>query len=293
MYKVSYMGNGSSTEFYFNFPFFQEDDIIVSINGEPTTSFNVIGTPGGLDADFPFISGRIVFETAPRTIDSITISRYLALERIVDHQATAKISTKALNQDANYLLELVKDRKDELDDLATKYSEIADKESTETILARIQAIHDEIIALGDVSQIRSDVSDLKTTTTSQGTTISNNTTNINTLDTRTSGLIDYVIESQAPIAENNYTWYRKYKSGWVEQGGYCTGNTSCTLPISMQTPDYTLCFGFINNEATTNNHLYGKKIYERTQTSFTIKTTYDGRAFDYTLCWHICGFSGQ
>ena len=30
---------------------------------------------------------------------------------------------------------------------------------------------------------------------------------------------DYVIEYQMPTAENNYTWYRKYKSGWVEQGG--------------------------------------------------------------------------
>ena len=30
---------------------------------------------------------------------------------------------------------------------------------------------------------------------------------------------DYVIETQIPTAENNYTWYRKYKSGWVEQGG--------------------------------------------------------------------------
>ena len=30
---------------------------------------------------------------------------------------------------------------------------------------------------------------------------------------------DYVVESQLPTAENNYTWYRKYKSGWAEQGG--------------------------------------------------------------------------
>lgn len=30
---------------------------------------------------------------------------------------------------------------------------------------------------------------------------------------------DYVVEYQNPTAENNYSWYRKYKSGWVEQGG--------------------------------------------------------------------------
>lgn len=30
--------------------------------------------------------------------------------------------------------------------------------------------------------------------------------------------IDFVVERQEPTAENNYTWYRKYRSGWVEQG---------------------------------------------------------------------------
>ena len=29
---------------------------------------------------------------------------------------------------------------------------------------------------------------------------------------------DYVIETQLPTEENNYSWYRLYKSGWVEQG---------------------------------------------------------------------------
>ena len=30
---------------------------------------------------------------------------------------------------------------------------------------------------------------------------------------------DFVVECQLPTAANNYTWYRKYKSGWVEMGG--------------------------------------------------------------------------
>lgn len=49
-----------------------------------------------------------------------------------------------------------------------------------------------------------------------------------------------VIEFQKPTAGNNYTWYRKYADGWVEQGGVFlqtinTGDTawSATLPIAM------------------------------------------------------------
>jgi len=49
---------------------------------------------------------------------------------------------------------------------------------------------------------------------------------------------DYVVEWQTPTSSNNYTWYRLYKSGWVEQGGYTTGNASygkktINLPIEM------------------------------------------------------------
>ena len=58
----------------------------------------------------------------------------------------------------------------------------------------------------------------------------------------TDGMIDYVIESQEPTEANGYTWYRLYKSGWVEQGGTVpvSGNKAqltgvIELPIQMQT----------------------------------------------------------
>lgn len=56
--------------------------------------------------------------------------------------------------------------------------------------------------------------------------------------------IDYVVESQLPTAENNYTWYRKYKSGWVEMGGVIenenqsAGFTTVSLPITMTNSNY-------------------------------------------------------
>lgn len=57
---------------------------------------------------------------------------------------------------------------------------------------------------------------------------------------------DYVVDFQAPTSSNNYTWYRKYKSGWVEQGGCYsqnigTGDTawSATLPVPMSDNNYT------------------------------------------------------
>ena len=65
-----------------------------------------------------------------------------------------------------------------------------------------------------------------------------------------------VVEFQAPTADNNYTWYRKYADGWVEQGGYIDGNyshtfggtymssyvaTTITLPVEMDGTNVTIC----------------------------------------------------
>lgn len=54
---------------------------------------------------------------------------------------------------------------------------------------------------------------------------------------------DWVVESQLPAAENNYTWYRKYKSGWVEQGGIFDtpgkGYQSITLPVEMADTNFS------------------------------------------------------
>lgn len=164
MQKVSYMGDGTTTEFNFNFPYYQDTNVIVTKNDETATGYSVVGTPAGEDADIPYNGGKVVFETAPTALDCITIKRFLPMSRIVDYQPTAKIDPTTLNQDINYLMEVIKDRKDEMDALYAQCEEIADKESTETILARISAIHEEIVtidakitALGDISTLRQNV----------------------------------------------------------------------------------------------------------------------------------------
>jgi hypothetical protein len=85
-----------------------------------------------------------------------------------------------------------------------------------------------------------------------------------------------VIAFQAPTAQNNYTWYRKYADGWVEQGGQTissAGNTAknITFPVAMVDTNYTaqvtihadLPFGspgtnpgVDNNQTTTGMTIY-------------------------------------
>lgn len=67
--------------------------------------------------------------------------------------------------------------------------------------------------------------------------------------------IDYVVAFQKPTAANNYTWYRKYKSGWVEQGGtiQTTSATSYVqnLPITMTDKQYTCVVNPTGNDNDT------------------------------------------
>ena len=141
MQSVSYMGDGSTTEFNFNFPYYENSNIIVTVNNIAATGYTIVNN--NPDSDVPYIGGKVVFNVAPTVFDSIKISRSLPLTRVVDYQPTAKIETDSLNQDMNYIMEVIKDIKDEFDDLSTKYAEIAGKESTAALLARIDEINDD------------------------------------------------------------------------------------------------------------------------------------------------------
>lgn len=62
---------------------------------------------------------------------------------------------------------------------------------------------------------------------------------------------DYVVAFQAPTAANGYTWYRKYKSGWVEQGGLCVGKKTATFPVPMNDSDYIWSINSIYDNTST------------------------------------------
>lgn len=106
---------------------------------------------------------------------------------------------------------------------------------------------------------------------------------------------DYVVAWQMPTAENNYTWYRKYKSGWVEQGGRQTGSVSIdygqegnlgnvSLPIVMANTNYTAL-------ATGNNYTYLMNVAPNTTNcKFTFGAYTSTRTLTRVL-WYICGKS--
>lgn len=104
--------------------------------------------------------------------------------------------------------------------------------------------------------------------------------------------IDYVIESQLPTAENNYTWYRLYRSGWCEQGGFkaSSGNTTTvTLLKSFANTNYSI----LNTQSlsSTNDWNSNQQVIstQKTVSSFEIKTA--DTISDNSFYWEAKGLA--
>ena len=103
MYKVSYTGDGETTEFVFVFPFFQVADVHIAIdNDEISSGFSIV-------PDDNFSGGRVIFTDAPAVNAQIDIFRRISLSRIIDYQPTDKIDPEDLNSDFNFLLAAFQD----------------------------------------------------------------------------------------------------------------------------------------------------------------------------------------
>ena len=98
--------------------------------------------------------------------------------------------------------------------------------------------------------------------------------------------IDYVIEWKAPTSSDP-TWYRLYKSGWVEQGGYKNNNTNVVnLIITMTDTNYWVEIQPQSN-STTSFQARSTHVSSKTTTS----VTYTG--LDDPAYWQVKGFAAQ
>ena len=102
------------------------------------------------------------------------------------------------------------------------------------------------------------------------------TSNVISIDTT----VDYIIAWQNPTSSNNYTWYRKYKSGWVEQGGSQAQGT-VNLPVTMADNHYTV---FTQPTGSGNNP--GTHVQNKTTVNFVM-----GNGAGWSMDWIVKGMA--
>ena len=93
-------------------------------------------------------------------------------------------------------------------------------------------------------------------------------------NTDTGSGADAVIEFQRPTAENNYTWYRKYASGWVEQGGLLIPSGAGPVNVVLLKEMVDINYMFIgsavySNNAATDHQESTNELSAKTTTGFT------------------------
>lgn len=107
---------------------------------------------------------------------------------------------------------------------------------------------------------------------------------------------DFVVAFQRPTAANSYTWYRKYKSGWVEQGGSADTSTAVAntitinLPITMADTRYTV--NAVEYSAGTGAGGYTNPGYKnKTIASFDLSGTQAGSSVGNNWDWEVKGMA--
>ena len=126
--------------------------------------------------------------------------------------------------------------------------------------------------------------------------------NVSTLMNIKNETADYVIEYQRPTSSNSYTWYRLYKSGWVEQGGIAYGTSSTTnkvinFPITMIDRNYTANTHAFEGAATSLCPIDAKIMETSTASKLEVLCCYTDGSTLHTwggrFSWEVKGFAAQ
>ena len=133
MYKISYTSNGTTTEYAFSFPFFQNADVKVSVDNVLLNQTDYTVNPKS-----NFVGGTVCLASAPQSGKTIDIFRHVSLNRIIDYQPTLKIDPEDLNADFNFLLAVCQDLQD-IDIDVTEWANLRDN-----ILPKINYVIDTI-----------------------------------------------------------------------------------------------------------------------------------------------------
>ncbi len=199
--KVTYTADGRTKVFYFNFPYFQKDDIVLVVNdGEPLPRFAIYTGKPNSAAAYPYTGGAVRFPAAPAAGTKIEIRRELVMARPCDYQPTMRICPEDLNRDFNFNLENMKDFRRILDDLKDKINALADNTDLLASIDKINTAVADLAQIGDINNIATldDIAPIAEAVTALAVRVSD-------LEDRPAGGTDNNGQIQAAIAELNTT----------------------------------------------------------------------------------------
>ena len=102
----------------------------------------------------------------------------------------------------------------------------------------------------------------------------------------------FVVSKQDPSSLNNYTWYRLWSDGWVEQGWRQTWNgawTTVTLPVEMADVNYTCTAGGYRTDTSPYHGMFNFKNYTTTTVDMWSSDDTSSNAAEARV--YVCGMA--
>ena len=109
-----------------------------------------------------------------------------------------------------------------------------------------------------------------------------------------------LVAVQRPTAANNYTWYRKYSDGWVEQGGLATipsrtnsgdSSVSVVFPVTMIDTNYTGQISFQDGGTYYANCMLTIKNRQTTGVDLEFYMNASGTTASFLVGWQVSGMA--
>lgn len=129
-------------------------------------------------------------------------------------------------------------------------------------------------------------------------TFDTDTNGVRVHDGHTQGGLPFntVTAFQKPTAGNNYTWYRKWSDGWVEQGGigtshqYNTTSQNVTFPVVMKDTKYQVLL--TAGESTQQSWDFGVRVGIRYTNGLDVRGgTNSNSAYTGPFFWEVKGMA--
>ena len=158
--RVQYTGNGSTTVFPYEFPIFDESDMVVYFGDEVQESGYSVSGAGQTEG------GNVTFAVAPEDGIKITLLRNVPIERITDFQEGGTFRPKNLNDEFDRQTAFLQQVQETLD-RSVKVGPTSDI-TPEVVLAQVERVYDSI---DNVDAVADDISNVNA--------VAGNSTNIN------------------------------------------------------------------------------------------------------------------
>ena len=188
--KVKYSGNGEVTEFPTGFAFFENDNIIVYLNGAIISSGYSVTGVGETEG------GSVIFDEAPKEGDKIVILRQVAIERVTDFQEGGAFRAKNINDELDRQTAFCQQIQEQIDRCVKV--EVTEDQTPEELLAEVYGKLDSATevaqeAVDAATAATEAVASAEKTLAEVNTYVDESKTEINALITKTTTEIDQTI----------------------------------------------------------------------------------------------------